>query len=323
MDTTFALEQVQAYRERTAIASVGFGSGRLLELVIQYNAEHRTMGFLSPGPKANSVPAALAAHLRMTLEWYLESGGSAEEARVLVDAVRFAFPDIPKLAQFTADSQVLLIGIACRASAEDPPFFKAYLNTRLFPGPGHKERVARIVDFDSYGLAGTTFEILYSALYHNTYGAQFMGVGLDIVPTKSRNRVKLYVRVPKGMALEHMHHLGSVLGIQVEASLSTLTEHIVAELWANEVELAIGFSEARPSIKCTLFFPTEKRQPQLMPAVSALLHTYGYETETFSRTCGTLNTENAVARPGVIHAVGVELPQEPQPKINLYMQSAL
>lgn len=324
IDSGLAVTQAQDLRQRLREASApGTGHQPLLELVVQYSGHHRRLAFLSPGPRAESADRNLMASLRLGLKWFLDQGGSPEHAGLLADSVRIAFPDFSALERYTTEAQVLLLVLACRAKANEPPAMKAYLNTRLFSRPGHNRRVTQLVT-DITGAEAGAVAVALDLLYDRRWGAKFMGVGIDVHGASNPGRAKMYVRVPGEQAEGHLRQLAGAFDIPIEEQWSTLVAYTPGSLWANEVEIAVAFRRTKVSLKFTPFFPTKMHIPAVLPAVTALLTAYGYEGETLAALVAILSTgEGRGPRPGCIHGVGVEFPQGPTPKINLYLQAAL
>ncbi|MBI5508397.1 MAG: hypothetical protein HY903_06575 [Deltaproteobacteria bacterium] len=297
----------------------------IVELVATYSGDGlKGFGFLTQGRPSGPLPANLAGLLSGTLQMHLTGGGRTDEAELLADVFRLAFPNLGGLAGHSPLSQGMIVGVV---PAADALTLKVYFNTRLDPSGNHRERVASIL-----ARCGLADDGLYDLLYAGNDGARFHGVGIDLDGDGCR-RAKIYVRLNRAALLPALEKLATHLQPDMAAAargilnpVLELIEATKSEAQVDEVELAAALcSDAPATAKVTLFFAGDRTADADLTTLDTYLQGLGYPAHGLDAAVKALaeNAHRAVAQRYPLHGVGIEVPVASRPKINVYLQPVL
>lgn len=298
----------------------------IYEFVLTYSGDGpKGFAYLTQGRPGASLPDNLAGLLSGTLQMQIEDRGSEEEAAILADMFRLAFPDIAALAQFSALAQGMIVGVA---PAGEKIRLKIYFNTRLDPSGAHREKVGAMLQ-----RCGLDDQGMYAALYADVEGSHFHGIGVDLDGDGSR-RAKLYVRVPQTKLLPTLRGVASRLGSGDNADAATALIEPVQQMigaldgtaMADEVELAAALrDDGEPTLKVTVFFASAHVEDADTTRVANYLESLDYNADPVREAITVLGEghERASAQKHPLHGVGIELPVGARPKINIYAQPVI
>jgi hypothetical protein len=295
----------------------------IFEYVLTYAGDGpRGFAYLSRGRPGGSLPHGLGELLAAALQIHVEDRGQEDEAVLLAEVFRLAFPDLDRLADFSPLAQGMIVGVVPDG---EHVRLKIYFNTRLGSAGGHREKIAGMLarcGLDDCGL--------YDGLYAGVAGAAFHGLGVDLNGDGSR-RAKLYVRVPReGLRPALQNVARSVAGRRELAELVEPADAMLAALAgggvADTVELAGALREdGAPTIKVTLFYSAAHVSHADADRVVAYLDDLGYESASLRAVVAALSKGGAAAKvqPHPLHGVGLEVPASGRPKVNVYVQPVI
>ncbi len=298
---------------------VAHESPLLFELVLTYaGGGPRGFAYLTQGRPSGTLPANLAALLAGTLQLHLEAGGARDDAELLVDLFRLAFPHLGRLADYSPLAQGMIVGAAPDGAGIG---LKVYFNTRLDAAGGHGERVRGMLE-----RCGVQGGHLYEALYRPAEGVHFHGVGVDLDRAgAAANRAKLYLRLPRAALPGALTTLSSHLEGKHLPAARAFVDAMAGQALVDSVELAVALRQGAPTLKLTLFFATREVGAGDLDRVASYLSDHGYDPALVRDTAAALShgAERAQLQPHPLHAVGVEMPMGDQPKINVYLQPVM
>ena len=305
--------------------SVLSGTPLIFELVATFAGDSlKGFGYLTQGRSTGTLPANLGGLLAGTLELHLGGGGSQGEALLLADVFRLVFPSLGGLVEFSLMSQGMIVGIVPRGGKLT---LKTYFNTRLDSSGEHRAKVVAIL-----ARCGMQDQGFYDLLYAQNDGVRFHGVGIDL-DGDGCNRVKLYVRMPRARLNFALETLAARLQPDTTLAESTILKPVREMLEAmrsdelvDEVELAAALrTGGTPTAKVTVFwassFVSVREHDQLKQYLSRL----GYPADALDNAIAALadNADRAVSQRHPLHGLGIEVPTQARPKLNVYLQPVL
>jgi hypothetical protein len=279
------------------------------EMVLSVRGSQIQFGLLTQGLKEQQPLKQMTTLVEATLDVYLSTEQKHDDALLLADLIKVAFPDPNQLRRYRPGTQSLLMGFVL---SQDELVLKPYFNTRLFLGDDHQKRIIHIgqrLDIDT-----SVVEEIYPQLYNPDQGARFAGVGVDF---GSQHKLKLYVRVPTDRAQAYAKSL--MESLQIKEPSRFFVEDFVFEHLADAIEIGVACrAGGEPSLKWTFLFPSGPRLPDLENKVFDIMQDLGCDLEAtkqcFEALGGHTCTDN------IVHALGLEFPHSNPPKANIYMR---
>jgi len=282
----------------------------------------RGFAYISEGNSRYCVSQNAGLLLAGALDLHLTAGGSPAEAALMVDVFHLAFPEPVELDRLSSAAGAVMVGVVPCLHAQR---MKIYYNTRLYAAPGHRDRIASILE--RLQLEGMGF---YDVIFDPAYHAQFHGVGLDLDGDGS-TRAKLYVHVKyedlgalvqaTAKAINGVSTAdASDLAAEAHKAVSAIRkEHIVPE-----AELAVALSsDGPPTLKMTLFISQDSADLGAENDLAALFESCGYDVDLLHAVLAAARPsgpESVGVAPTPLKSVGFELPVGDVPKLNVYVR---
>lgn len=301
-------------------ARMGFALPPMFELVGSFRQGRLAgFGYLHEGNLRASVGTRLAEQAEAAVRLCLEGGLGEQEAGAFGQAFRTAFPNVNRL-EAAKEAQPLLLGVVPRAAGLE---LRAYFSTPLYPDSDHRQRAIAILQ--QQGLLDA--ESAYDALAELPATGSFHGVGIDFAGSVPR-RAKLYARVARGELEPALRQLATRLSASsndTETLLEFLRD-LEPPSFTETAELGVGLRhDAPPTLKLTLFHTDSPGAASAEAHVGERLRAWGHAAEPFADALAALR--RGVSEPTTIghalHAIGMEVPSERPPKINVYLRPVL
>lgn len=205
------------------------------------------------------------------MQLLLDENPSPKQAELFALCFAAAYPDLDAFLNMPATADSMLWSRRFGLGKTKTKMV-GYFNTRLFPKPGHRDRVLQMLErfLGDISLATAAYDGLYPRQEIRLKSARFLGVGLDFSPEgeKTENpperRAKIYAMLDRNDAHKALQSLGTTLEqpslCEAEYDkIQKFTNKCPKDALTDDFELGIvlrsgGASGVACSFKMTFFF---------------------------------------------------------------------